>query len=307
MIVSEAGGLGPTSRLGVLLEHFARIEDPRDVRRILHPLPEVLRETRICRSCGAIFPTSTAFQRALADDPDEPGRSGAVFRDVHGLGAHELSTAGRSRRHRRQDLPSPSRPTRRDPRRSTSSRAFATTSRLALEEEAVPDKANELTAIPALLERLGDSGGLAGALVSIDVIATTPPSRPTLRTEIVGVHTTAHLGGRSRADTRCLLRGPHRRGRRSRRLRTPGPRGQPPLGPRRPLRRRHVPTADRSRGQDIAVVRHFAPNLVRLATDRRSIETRRKRAGWSDATSPCFSKPNPVNLDSEPGKVCRTP
>jgi len=28
------------SRLAVLLEHFGTIEDPRDVRRILHPLSE---------------------------------------------------------------------------------------------------------------------------------------------------------------------------------------------------------------------------------------------------------------------------
>jgi hypothetical protein len=30
------------SRLAALLEHFAQIQDPRDVRRILHPLREVL-------------------------------------------------------------------------------------------------------------------------------------------------------------------------------------------------------------------------------------------------------------------------
>ena len=30
------------SRLGVLLDHFATIDDPRDVRRIAHPLAEVL-------------------------------------------------------------------------------------------------------------------------------------------------------------------------------------------------------------------------------------------------------------------------
>ena len=41
-----------------------------------------------------------------------------------------------------------------------------------LAQEAVPDKANELAAIPPLLERLGAGGGLKGALVSIDAIAT---------------------------------------------------------------------------------------------------------------------------------------
>jgi predicted transposase YbfD/YdcC len=50
--------------------------------------------------------------------------------------------------------------------------AFATTSRLVLGQEAVPDKRSELSAIPVLLERLGEGGGLEGALVSIDAIAT---------------------------------------------------------------------------------------------------------------------------------------
>ena len=50
--------------------------------------------------------------------------------------------------------------------------AFATTSRLVLGQEAVAGKTNELAAIPVLLERLAEGGGLKGALVSIDAIAT---------------------------------------------------------------------------------------------------------------------------------------
>ena len=50
--------------------------------------------------------------------------------------------------------------------------AFASTSRLVPGQEAVPDKANELTAIPALLARLGEQDGSRGAVVSIDAIAT---------------------------------------------------------------------------------------------------------------------------------------
>ena len=49
--------------------------------------------------------------------------------------------------------------------------AFATTSRLVLGQEAVAGKSNELTAIPALLERLAADGGLKGAIVTIDAIA----------------------------------------------------------------------------------------------------------------------------------------
>ena len=50
--------------------------------------------------------------------------------------------------------------------------AFASASRLVLGQEAVEGKSNELSAIPVLLERLDEGGGLKGALVSIDAIAT---------------------------------------------------------------------------------------------------------------------------------------
>ena len=50
--------------------------------------------------------------------------------------------------------------------------AFATTSRLVLGQEAVEGKANELAAIPVLIDRLAANDGLKGALVSIDAIAT---------------------------------------------------------------------------------------------------------------------------------------
>ena len=50
--------------------------------------------------------------------------------------------------------------------------AFATTTRLVLGQEAVPDKASEITAIPILLDRLAENDGLKGAIVSIDAIAT---------------------------------------------------------------------------------------------------------------------------------------
>ena len=55
--------------------------------------------------------------------------------------------------------------------------AFATTTRLVLGQEAVPDKASETTAIPALIARLAENDGLKGALVSIDAIATNPDDR----------------------------------------------------------------------------------------------------------------------------------
>jgi predicted transposase YbfD/YdcC len=52
--------------------------------------------------------------------------------------------------------------------------AFATTSRLVLGQEAVDEKSNEITAIPALLKRLD----LEGALVSIDAMGCNPTIAP---------------------------------------------------------------------------------------------------------------------------------
>ena len=68
-------------RLRVLLEHFAKIEDPREAWRVAHPLPEVLLlvvcatiadcddyegiangAKPISTSCVAFCPTTTAFR-----------------------------------------------------------------------------------------------------------------------------------------------------------------------------------------------------------------------------------------------------
>src|SRR5215210_8724369 len=52
---------------------------------------------------------------------------------------------------------------------------------LVLGQEAVPDKASETTAIPALIERLAEDDGLKGALVSIDAVATNAAIAGTIR------------------------------------------------------------------------------------------------------------------------------
>jgi predicted transposase YbfD/YdcC len=48
--------------------------------------------------------------------------------------------------------------------------AYATTARLVLAQRCVPEKTNEITAIPELLDDLADAGQLKGALVSIDAM-----------------------------------------------------------------------------------------------------------------------------------------
>src|SRR4051794_38120975 len=60
--------LSDKSRLAVLLEHFATIEDPRDVRRITHPLAEIL----LLVVCGTI---------AGCDDYDHIAAWGAAHLD----------------------------------------------------------------------------------------------------------------------------------------------------------------------------------------------------------------------------------
>jgi predicted transposase YbfD/YdcC len=50
--------------------------------------------------------------------------------------------------------------------------------------------------------------------------------------------------------------------------------------------------------RNMAVVRHFAINIVRNASDRRSIKTRRKLAGWSTEYLAQLLSPLPVNPDS---------
>jgi len=188
---TAADPLPGRSRLAALLEHFGHIEDPRDVRRILHPLREIL----LLVVCGTI---------ADCDDYDAIADWGEAHLDFlrqhlpyrHGVPGGRWLTILMNRinpalfsaaftawvRETWPDRPEfiaiDGKTSRRSHDRAAGEAplhlvsAFATTSRLVLGQEAVPDKANELTAIPALLARLGEQNGLRGALVSIDAIAT---------------------------------------------------------------------------------------------------------------------------------------
>jgi predicted transposase YbfD/YdcC len=179
------------SRLSILLEHFSTIDDPRDVRRIMLPLAEVL----FLVVCGTI---------ADCDDYDDIAAWGEAHLDflrlrqpyAHGVPGGRWLTILMNRinpalfqsaftawvRDTWPDRPEfiaiDGKTSRRSHDRSAGEAplhlvsAFATTSRLVLGQEAVADKSNELTAIPVLLARLADGGRLRGALVSIDAIAT---------------------------------------------------------------------------------------------------------------------------------------
>jgi predicted transposase YbfD/YdcC len=231
--------------------------------------------------------------------------------------------------------------------------AFASTSQLVLGQEAVDEKSNEITAIPALLERID----LEGALVSIDAMGCNPTiaetiiaakadyllavkdNQPTLHADIKSYFDTAPSGEVERSETvgkehgRLEIRAhsvshtvdwyaserSYPGAPRFPKLVTIGmvesriERGEKIETERRSYISSRVLSAeafavavrshwaiennlhwtldvtfneDQSRlraghgARNMAVVRHFALNLVRQAADKRSIKRRRKRASW---------------------------
>ena len=365
------------SRLKSLLEHFSDIEDPREPWRVAHPLPEVL----LLVVCGTICD---------CDDYDGIAEWGAAHLDVlrrylpfhhgvpggrwltllmnridPGLFSQAFTAWVRETWPGRPDVVAiDGKTSRRSHDRSCGKAplhlvsAFATTERLVLGQEAVPDHGSETTAIPALLERLGADGGLKGALVSIDAIATNAAiaaairdkgadyllavkaNQPTLRSEIeryfddapaecldsfvdldkahgrieertvtvsretgwlegqrrfpgelrlpdattiVRVNSRTGLKDRSRFDTRYFIASAALSAERA----AYAVRGHWLVENALHWTLDVVFNDDQSRlrkghgALNMAIVCHFALNLVRAVSDKRSIKLRRKKAGWS--------------------------
>ena len=180
-------------RLRILLHHFSIIEDPREQWRVAHPLPEVL----LLVVCGTI---------SSCDDFDDIAAWGEAHLDFlrrslpfyHGVpcgrwlnilmnridpelfSACFMGWAGALRQDAPDLIALDGKTSRRSHDRAAGKAAlhlvsaFATTEKLVLGQEAVEEQSNEISAIPALLERLAGSGALAGALVTIDAIACNP-------------------------------------------------------------------------------------------------------------------------------------
>ena len=365
------------SRLSVLLDHLASIDDPRDVRRIAHPLAEIL----LLVVCGTM---------ADCDDYDHIAAWGEAHLDFlrrhlpyqHGVPGGRWLTILMNRinpalfsaaftawvRETWPDRPDfvaiDGTTSRRSHDRAADTApihlvsAFATTSRLVLGQQAVPDKSNELTAIPMLLARLAENDGLRGAIVSIDAIATNATiataikdagaeyllavkaNQPSLRAEVEACFTAAPPGtletdtqhdkghGRIEQRTTSVVREVdwlHGDRRFPGELRLPGVacivRVQACIrrGDRTHAETRYyissatltaaraaeavrghwgienrlhwlldvVFAEDQSRlrkgygAKNMAIVRHFALNLVRSVPDKKSIKLRRKIAGWT--------------------------
>lgn len=362
-------------RLKALLEHFSSIEDPREPWRVAHPLDEVL----LLVVCGTICDCDDyegiaewgaahldALRRYLPYHHGVPGGRWLTLlmnRLDPGLFSTAFTAWVRETWPERPDLVAiDGKTSRRSHDRSAGQAplhlvsAFATTARLVLGQEAVADKSSEVAAIPVLIERLAANGGLDGALVSIDAVATNAgiatsirkagadyllavkANQPTLRADIercfeeaegrldsvvdldkahgrieqrtVTVsHEADWLDGQRRfpgelrlPDAKTIIRVQSRTGLKDRsRFDTRYFIASAALSAERAAQavRSHwlienalhwtldvVFKDDQSRlrkghgAHNMAVVRHFAINLVRAVADKRSIKLRRKRAGW---------------------------
>lgn len=179
------------SRVRALLDHFSVIKDPREAWRVAHPLPEVL----LLVVCGTMagcddyeaiaawgekhlpflrrylpyrFGVPGGRWLELLMNRINPALFAAAFtawvRETWPQRPELVAIDGKTSRR------SHDRATGKEPLHLVS--AYATLSRLVLGQEAVEGKTNELSAIPVLLEKLAQGGGLKGVLVSIDAIAT---------------------------------------------------------------------------------------------------------------------------------------
>jgi predicted transposase YbfD/YdcC len=179
----------PRARLALLLRHFSELKDDREPWRIVYPLAEVLLLI-VCATIAGCddFDDIVAwgehhlhFLRRFADfhhgipcerwlrslinriDPALFGRCftswvASLWPERHDFIAIDGKTARRTHDHRKglKALHTLS--------------AYATTARLVLAQTCVPEKTNEITAIPDLLDELAETGQLEGALVTIDAM-----------------------------------------------------------------------------------------------------------------------------------------
>jgi predicted transposase YbfD/YdcC len=183
------GEAAPKARLALLLEHFSDLSDDREPDRIMYRLDEVL----LLVTCATIsscddFDEIAAwgqhhlgFLRRFSEfhfgvpcerwlrtlvnrvDPILFGRCfeswiAALWPDRHDLIAIDGKTARRTH-DRRKGL-----------KALHTLSAYATNARLTLAQLSVPEKTNEITAIPDLLDHLAEAKQLEGALVTIDAM-----------------------------------------------------------------------------------------------------------------------------------------
>jgi predicted transposase YbfD/YdcC len=179
----------PRARLALLLKHFSEIEDDREPARVMYPLHEVL----FLVTCATIascddfddivewgehhldflrrfspfhFGIPCARWLRILMNRIDPALFALCFRswiaalwpERHDFIAIDGKTARRTH-DRRKGL-----------KALHTLSAYATTAKLVLAQLCVPEKTNEITAIPDLLDQLAENGQIEGALVTIDAI-----------------------------------------------------------------------------------------------------------------------------------------
>jgi predicted transposase YbfD/YdcC len=385
---------GPKPRVRSLLDHFSAVDDPREAWRIAHPLPEVLLLI-VCASIASCddFDDIAAWgenhlpflRRFLPYHHGVPGArwlnillnriDPELFSDCFMNWASELRPDARFL------IAIDGKTSRRTHDRAAGKTAlhlvsaFATLEKLVLGQEAVEAKSNEITAIPALLERLAVSGVLTDALVTIDAIACNPSiaqsivdhkadyllavkaNQPSLLSEMerffddadeaaVNRHTDVDKG-HGRIEERCCLvsaaidwmdgerrfpgecrfpklaaiamiesRVETKAGARTERRFYITSRAMTAKGFGEAVRAHwRIENAlhwvldvtfkdDLSRvrkghgPENMAVVRHFAVNLLRAAPDKKSLKLRRKIASWNPDYLQSLIQKSAINLDS---------
>jgi predicted transposase YbfD/YdcC len=179
----------PRDRLALLLKHFSELKDDRDPRRVLYPLTEVMLLVVCATVCSC-------------DDFDDIVAWGTLNLDFlrrfaqfyHGVPCERWlrilvnrinpvlfkrcfeSWVAAMWPDRPDFIAIDGKTSRRthDRRKGTKAlhtlSAYATTTRLVLAQMSVPEKTNEITAIPELLDDLARAGQLKGALVTIDAM-----------------------------------------------------------------------------------------------------------------------------------------
>jgi DDE_Tnp_1-associated/Transposase DDE domain len=179
----------PRSRLAVLLKHFSQIEDGRQSWRVAFPLAEML----LLLTCATIADCDdfneivawgshhldflrrfapfhfgipcARWLRTLVNRLD-PLLFGSCFESwIKELwpGRHDLIAIDGKTSRRTHDK-------RKGLKALHTLSAYATNARLVLGQLSVPEKTNEITAIPELLDHLAEAKQLEGALVTIDAM-----------------------------------------------------------------------------------------------------------------------------------------
>lgn len=177
------------ARVALLLKHFSNLADEREPWRVAYPLAEVL----LLLTCATIascddFDDIVAWGKHHLDflrrfapfhygvpcerwlrtlvnrvDPLTFGRCFEGWIEALWPGRHDLIAIDGKTSRRTHDK-------RKGLKALHTLSAYATNARLTLAQLSVPEKTNEITAIPELLNHLAEAGQLEGALVTIDAM-----------------------------------------------------------------------------------------------------------------------------------------